>query len=52
MHIRHISFTSAKENSLKLVMETLATYEEASGQLINKGKKGGRGAGVGGVVFT
>ncbi|XP_015165490.1 uncharacterized protein [Solanum tuberosum] len=33
-----IIFTSGREESLKLIMETLSTYEDTSDQLINKGK--------------
>ncbi|KAK6782008.1 hypothetical protein RDI58_019804 [Solanum bulbocastanum] len=33
-----IIFTSGRKHSLKLIMQTLATYERVSGQLINKAK--------------
>jgi len=33
-----IIFTSGRKDSLKLIMQTLATYERISGQLINKAK--------------
>ncbi|KAK6803130.1 hypothetical protein RDI58_000914 [Solanum bulbocastanum] len=33
-----IIFTSGRKHSLKLIMQTLATYERVSGQLVNKAK--------------